>query len=207
MKKVKDLFVETKKVVKEYKKQAEALEAQEQELKLELSVLHSDMNAIFLDMETADLSDKIYLKMKVKEITSKAEIIETMLEELAETIEELKLQFVPLFQQALREDRKALNEYEVTSIAEKYRYLMLTEIADLGKQMQSQYREISPDIYEVFEDQKVREEFPRLEHSFHQDQYRPFFSWFEQSVVSKNEVLSATRGNLPEHLKTPKDVK
>lgn len=76
----------------------------------------------------------------------------------------------------------------------------------MGKQFQNQYHAIAPDIHEVFDDPKVKEEYPRLEYSFERDQYRPYFSWFETSVVSKDDVFWATRGNLPEHLKQPKDV-
>ena len=31
-------------------------------------------------------------------------------------------------------------------------------------------------------------------------------TWFETSVVSKNEMFSATRGNLPDHLQAPKEA-
>jgi hypothetical protein len=198
MEKVKDLFVETKKVVEEYKKQAEVIHQQEQELKLELAVMQSEMDAIFLDMEATDsLSDKIYLHSKVKEIVSKAEIVETMLEDLEGEKTALKLKFSPLYQQALRKDSAVKNSYSATQIVEKYKYLMLQEIAEIGEQMQSQYREISEDVYEVFEDSEVKKQYPRLEYYFHKDQYTPAFGWYGDAVVSKNEVFNAGRGNKP----------
>ncbi|MTH53524.1 hypothetical protein GKZ89_08845 [Bacillus mangrovi] len=203
---VKDLFTETKTVIVAYKAQVEELDKQEQELKADLEELQLEMTGNILEQEIAPISECIYLKIKNKEIVSKAEIIGTLLEELSEDRTALKLSFVPLLQQTLREDRKVINEYEATKVAEKYRYLMLKEIAETGKQCQSQFSAVAPDIYEVFEDQAVKEEFPRIEYSFHQDQYRPFFGWFEPSVVSKNDVNSATRGVLPAHLKAPKDV-
>ncbi len=95
----------------------------------------------------------------------------------------------------------------MTEFAIRHRYELLTEVAKMGKQFQKQYHAIAPDIYEVFEDTKVKEEYPRLEHSFNQEQYQPFFTWFETSIVSKNEMFSAIRGNLPEHLKAPKAAK
>ncbi|PFE22372.1 hypothetical protein CN279_25200 [Bacillus anthracis] len=204
---VKDLFVETKKIVNEYKEKAEVLNQEEQELKTELEALQEEMTAISLDSEGANLSERIYLKAQAKEINSKVEIIHSMLEELDEKRTALKLAYVPVFQEVLRKDRTSANEYDMTEIAIRHRYELLTEIAGVGKQFQKQYHAIAPDIYEMFDDPKVKEEFPRLEHSFNQDLYQPFFTWFESSVVSKNEVFSATRGNLPEHLKAPKEAK
>lgn len=203
---VKDLFIETKQVVADYKGKAEVLDQEEQELQAELVALQEEMTAILLDQENANLSERIYLKAHAKGINSKVEIIHSMLEELDEKRSALRLAFVPVFQEVLRKDRAGSNEYDVTEIAIRYRYELLTEIADMGKQFQKQYHAIAPDIYEVFEDPKVKEEYPRLEYSFNQDQYRPYFSWFETSVISKNDVFSATRGNLPDHLKQPKDV-
>ncbi len=204
---VKDLFIETKNVMADYKETAEVLNHEEQELKTELEALQEEMTAILLDSEGANLSERIYLKAQAKEINSKVEIIHSMLEELDEKRTALRLAYVPVLQDVLRKDRTSSYEYDVTELAIRHRYELLTEIADMGKQFQKQYHAIAPDIYEVFDDPKVKEEFPRLEHSFEQDQYRPYFSWFETSVVSKNEVFSATRGNLPEHLKAPKETK
>ncbi|MEY2304338.1 hypothetical protein [Bacillus tropicus] len=204
---VKDLFVETKKVVADYKEKDEVLNQEETELKAELVALQEEMTAIILDQEGANLSERIYLKAQAREINSKVEIINAMMEELAEKRSALKLAYVPVFQEVLRKDRTGANEYDMTELAIRHRYELLTEVAGVGKQFQKQYHEIAPDLYEVFEDPKVKEEFPRLEHSFNQDLYQPYFSWFETSVVSKNEMFSATRGNLPDHLKAPKEAK
>lgn len=204
---VKDLFVETKQVIAEYKAKAENLDQEERELQAELVAMQEEMTAILLDQENANLSERIYLKAQAKEINSKLEIVNSMLEELNEKKSALKLAYVPVFQEVLRKDRSSANEYDVTELAIRHRYELLTEVADMGKQFQKQYHAIAPEIYEVFEDTKVKEEYPRLEHSFNQEQYQPFFTWFETSVVSKNEMFSATRGNLPDHLKTPKEGK
>ncbi|MEW8980848.1 MAG: hypothetical protein AB2388_03745 [Bacillus anthracis] len=204
---VKDLFVETKKVVNEYKEKVEVLNQEEQELQAELAALQEEMTAILLDQENANLSERIYLKAQANGINSKVEIIHSMLEELDEKRTALKLAYVPAFQDVLRKERSTSNEYDMTELAIRHRFELLTEIAGVGKQFQKQYHAIAPDIYEVFGDPKVKEEFPRLEHSFNQEQYQPFFTWFETSVVSKNEVFSATRGNLPEHLKAPREAK
>ncbi|MCU5705281.1 hypothetical protein OCF67_13900 [Bacillus wiedmannii] len=204
---VKDLFVETKQVIAEYKAKAENLDQEEPELQAELVAMQEEMTAILLDQENANLSERIYLKAQAKGINSKLEIVNSMLEELNEKRSALKLAYVPVFQEVLRKDRSSANEYDVTELAIRHRYELLTKVADMGKQFQKQYHAIAPEIYEVFEDTKVKEEYPRLEHSFNQEQYQPFFTWFETSVVSKNEMFSATRGNLPDHLKQPKEGK
>jgi len=63
--------------------------------------------------------------------------------------------------------------------------------------MQNQYKQIAPEIYDVFEDEAVRKEFPRLEYVFREELYTPSFGWFSDAVVSKNEVFSACRGYKP----------
>jgi hypothetical protein len=201
MSKVKELFVETKKVIEAYNKQAEALEAQEQELKGELETLQNEMIAIMMDLEGASVSDKVYLKIRQKEIVTKAEIIGTILEELAEEKTDLKLQFV--LRQSIKHDSGNKAGLSAQQIVEKYRYLMLAEIAEIGNEMQKQYNAIAPDVMEVFEDEAVRKEFPRLEYAFNSDQYTPTFSWFSDSVVSKKDVFSSCRGykpNKPNHM-------
>lgn len=203
---VKDLFVETKKIVAEYKEHAEVLDKEEQELQAELVAMQEEMTVILLDKENGNLSERIYLKAQAKGINSKLEIIDSMLEELNEKRSALKLAYVPVLQEVLRKDRSSANKYDVTELAIRHRYELLTEVAEMGKQFQKQYHAIAPDIYEVFEDTKVKEEFPRLEHSFNQDQYQPYFNWFDKAVVSKNEMFSATRGNLPDHLTAPKEA-
>ncbi len=208
--KVKELFTETKKVVSEYKTKVEEIAKQEQELKADLIALQDEMTTNILDQENANVSDRVYLKIRNKEINQKAEIINVLLEELAEERTALKLEYTPIYRKAIRDDSARRNGYKATEIAEKYRYLMLKEVSDIGKQMQSQYREIAADIYEVFADSEVKKEFPRLEYVFNGDHYTPSFGWFNDAVVSKKEVFSACRGyepNLPKHMEEfKKDV-
>lgn len=206
---VKDLFVETKKVVADYNAKAEQLDQQERELNAELSVLQEEMTNNILAQEGATVSEMVFLKIGAKEINHKTEIIKVLLEELAEERTALKLEFTPLYRTAIRQDAKSKVEYNALEIAEKYKYQMLKEIADIGKQMQNQYFDISEDIYEVFENESVKQEFPRLEYVFNQEQFTPYFGWLGDSFVSKNEVFVATRGFMPEGVKVTKvkDVK
>lgn len=200
---VRNLFVETEKVVKDYKEKAELLDQQEKELKAELNVLQEEMTNNTLDQENAGISELVYLKISAKKIVQKTEIISVLLEELAEERTALKLQFTPIYRTAIRNDIANKSDYDANEIVERYRYEMLKEVADIGVQMQKQYRDISEDVYEVFEDVEVKKEFPRLEYVFNQEQYVPTFGWFSDSVVSKNDVFTATRGYLPEGVKQP----
>ncbi|MRX52365.1 hypothetical protein GJU41_00145 [Bacillus idriensis] len=205
--KVADLFFETKIVVAEYQEEAFQLDEQGRELKAELEALQEQHTANLIAQENASVSERVYLKIESKGIIQKSEVIGSLLEELENEHTELKLKFTPILQEALRKDRMILSQYDVTELAIKYRYLLLTEIAEIGKEMQGQYHAIAPDVMEIFEDPAVKEANPRLEYSFHADQFKPGLSWFDKSVVSKNELFAAVRGNLPQHLATPKDVK
>lgn len=205
---VQDLFVETKKVIEAYKEKAEQLDQQERELNAELAVLQEEMTNNNLAQEGVTVSEMVYLKISAKEINQKTEIIKVLLEELSEERTALKLQVTPIYRTALRHDTAKTSCYNATEIVERYRYEMLKEIAEMGVQMQKQYRDISEDVYEVFEDSEVKKEFPRLEYVFNKDQYTPQFGWFSDSVISKKDVFTATRGYLPEGVIQPieKDV-
>jgi len=204
--KVKDLFAETKKAIFLYKEKVVEIDQQQDELEIELVALQEEMTNILLDSENAPISDRVYLRIRQKEVVQKTEIIGTLLEELEEERTALKLSFVPVYQSVLKQDRTTSAKFDATEIAEKYRYLLLTEIAEIGMEMRGQYFSIANDILEVFEDPTVKENYPRIEHSFTQEQYTPSLSWFENSIVSKQEAFSAVRGNLPTNLKQPKDV-
>ena len=204
---VKNIFKETEKVLKEYKAQAEEFNKQEQELNAELVALNDELTAIMLDIETASITERVYFKIRSKEVNSKTEIINKLLEELDEERTELKLQFTPILKEAQANDRKGNVEYNATEIVEKYRYLMLTEIAELFKEMQSHYFAVDPEVMDIFDDSTVKEVHPRIYYSFNQDQYKPSLQWSNEAVVHKNEIFLAKDGRTPDNLKQPKDVK
>lgn len=203
--KVKPLFTETEKVLAAYQEEAKKLDNQRRELEAELSVLHEEMTANLTEQETADVGTLVYLKIHAKEINHKAEVIAVLLSELKEDRTELKLKYVPLIRKSLAKSPKS--EYNATEIVERHKYEMLAEIAEIGKQMQSQYYEMAPDIAEIFEDEGVLEQYPRLKYHFTYDSYKPSFNWLDRNVVSKNEVTTACSGSLPQGLKPFKDVK
>lgn len=203
--KVKPLFKEAEKVIAAYKEEVQKLDKQERELEAELSVLHGEMTANLTEQENADVGTLVYLKIQAKEISQKSEIINVLLEELREERTELKLKYVPLYRQALA--KSPYPEYEATEIVERYKYKMLKEISEIGKQMRTQYYEISHDLEEIFHDKGVLEQFPRLAYTHTYDTYKPKFNWFNNGVVTKSDVLTACDGSLPQGLKQPKDVK
>lgn len=204
--KVKDLFLETKKVVATYKEKVGELDQQENELKAELDTLTHELTLNLLDQEGATLSERIYLKAQAKGINSKVEIIDTMLEEIDEAKTALKMEYVPIYREVLQQDRKGFSQYNANEIVDHYRYQMLKEIADIGKQMQSQYNELAPDIFEVFQDPKVKENFKRIEYSFNRDHYKPSYSESIDTVISRYDVFNATGGAISDRIPTPKDV-
>lgn len=195
--KVKDLFVETKKVIASYKQRLSDIESQEHELDKELTSLQSQLTRNLADQGGAAVSELVYLKIQAKELSSKIEVIKELLQEILKQKTTLKLEFTPIFKTALQNDRPKVSEYNATQIAEKYRYLMLKEISEIGEQMQGQYIDIAGDIYSVFNDPAVVKEFPRLEYSFHSEQYVPFFGWFGETVISKNDIFAACSGRTP----------
>ncbi|QDZ88740.1 hypothetical protein [Priestia megaterium] len=203
MTQIKDLFTEAKKVIASFKEKDAQLDKQEQELHAELAVLQEEMTNNILATEEATVTELVYLKIQSKDIIQKTEIIKVLLEELEEERTALKLEFAPQYSRVLGQAKT--HEYNATKIAEKYKYQMLKEIADIGKQMQTQYFEIAPDIDEVIKDSKVLGQYPRFAYAYNYDNYKPSFSWFDKAVVSKNEVLSATGGHIPEGVKEPQE--
>lgn len=201
--KVRELFTDVKEVLEDYKEKNEQLDQQERELNAELHVLQEEMNSNMLAQETATVPELVYLKIEAKNIVQKTEVIKILLEDLAEERDELKLSYVPILRGAL--GKTGLSEYNVTELVERYRYEMLKEVADIGKQIQSQYSEVEADLMEVFDDSKVKEQYPRLSYQYGRDTYKPSFSWFTRDVVNKNEVFYACSGSLPQGVKVPKE--
>src|SRR5207248_2843594 len=117
----------------------------------EIVTLQEEMTAIILDLETAGITEKVYLKIRSKEINSKTEIINRLLEELEEEKAALKISYVPLLRESQAKDRKVKAEYNVNAIVERYKWEMFNEIAEIGKGMQSQYNAVAPDLMEILD--------------------------------------------------------
>lgn len=205
--KVMNLFTETEKVIAEYKEKAEKIHQQERELNAELNVLQEEMTTNMLAKETATISELIYLRIQGVEIVNKTEIIKSLLEEVAEERTDLKVKFTPILQEALKNDRQSFaGIYSANEIVNKYRYQMLKEIANIGKQMQGQYNTIAPDVLDIIEDAAVKETFPRVENSFNRDHYKPVYGESMNNVIHRNDIFLATAGQITDRIPKPKDV-
>ncbi|EGI2115034.1 hypothetical protein FH832_003102 [Listeria monocytogenes] len=205
--KVKKLFTETEKVIAAYKEEAEKLDQQESELTAELEALQLEMTANILAQENAGVSDLVYLKIQAKEINHKAEVIAVLLEELKQNRVDLKLKYVPLLRQSQGVDGKVRAEYDINAIVDKYKWLMFTEIAGIGKQVLNQYSTIAPDLMEILDDREVTKVHPRVMNQFSSESYKPTFWQDIKTVVHREDIRLACSGSLPQGLKQPKDVK
>lgn len=202
------LFNETEKVIAEYKKRVNELELQEQELDAELNALQEEHTALILDQESANLSERIYLKSQAKEVVGKSEIVNSMIGELEEEKAALRLEFALLYKTALSKDSQAkAGKYNINEIVDKYRYQMISEIASMGKQMADQYNAIAPDVNDLFEDEKVIEAFPQVRYGFNQDHWKPTYEEVTKNILNRNQVNEALGGYIPASIPRPKDVK
>jgi len=203
-----DLFESTKKVLAEYTAENDKLEEREEYLKNELASLQEQHTAILIDTQnTEEIGERIYLAKQAKETVTESEVLMSMLEAVAEEKKDLKVKYVPILKKATQTDRELLGDYSATEIVKKHRQTMLTQIADIGTQMQNQYYAIAPDVLEILGDSEVKEVFHSRDLRFEREEYRPSFVWFTTSVVSKQDVFSAASGFLPEDLKKlKKDV-
>jgi hypothetical protein len=205
--KVKPLFKETEKVIAAYKEEVQKLDERGRELEAEVAVLSEEMTANLTEQETADVSTLVYLKIQAKEINKKAEVIAVLLEELKEDRTELKLKYVPLLRKSQSVDGKVRAEYNVNAIVDKYKWLMFTEIAEIGKQVLNQYSTIAPDLMEILDDKEVTKVHPRVMNQFSSESYKPTFWQDIKTVIHREDIRLACSGSLPQGLKQPKDVK
>ncbi|MED3759693.1 hypothetical protein P4555_11530 [Peribacillus frigoritolerans] len=205
---VDDLFTETKKTLKQYRAKCKDLNKQESELKAELVALQSEHMANLMSQETATISERIYLNFQAKEIVTKAEVISSMLEEVAEKRTALKLQTVNLLQESLGKDNRVKSKYNANEIVDDYLYRMFMELTEIGQQMQSQYRAIAPDILEIYEDPKVAESFTDAQLRFSSDEYRLSYWQANKTVVHREHIRLAGGGHMPSEIRPPaKEVK
>lgn len=195
---VPDLYIEAKKAVNAYQEEVQHLDAQEQELKAELAVLQEEMTQNMLDQEGSSVSDRIYLRIRGKEISSRADIIATVLAELQEERQELKLKYATIFKEALVEDRKQSPNFsaKVQAIIDGHIYAMLAEVADLSGQLKQQHNSISGGINAVYQDEKVNEVHRNLRYRFDWDIYKPSFSNFGKTVLNRNHIDYSLGGHI-----------
>ncbi|MGE7596513.1 hypothetical protein ACQKMY_25880 [Peribacillus frigoritolerans] len=205
---VDDLFVETRKTVKQYKAKCRDLNKQESELKSELVAIQTEHTANLISQETATLSERIYLNMQAKGLVDKAQVINAMLEELEDKRTDLKMQTVTSLQEAITKDARVKSQYDTNEIVDTHLYRMFTELTEIGGQFQSQYRAIAPDILELYEDPKVQEAFPTNQLRFDSDSYKMPYWQANKTVVHREDIRWACGGHMPPNIRKPqKEVK
>lgn len=203
---VPDLFVEAKKAVNQYQSEVHSLDAQESELTAELLVLQQELTGNMLSQEGASVSDRVYLRLQGKEISTRSDIITGVLAELEEERHELKLKYVPVFTAALTKDRQKSPSYsaKVKEIVDGHLYAALEEVADISKQIGQQHTALAGGINDVFQDEKANEIHRNLRYRFGWDSYKPSFSNFGTTVLNRHHVDYATGGAIHPDFKSKK---
>lgn len=194
--KIPNLYVETKKAVAAYQNEVHLLNAEEQELTAELDVLQQEMTENMLSQEGSNVSDRVQLRLRGKEISVRADIIATVLAELAEERHELKLKYIPIFASATTEDGKGVPSYssKIREIVDGHIYIMLEEIADMSAQLKQQHDDISDGLNEVYKDPKVNEVHRNIRYRMDWERSKPSFTNFGKIVLDRYHVDSATNG-------------
>lgn len=193
--KVEDIFPCTKEVLANFKAEENTLHHEYEQLKMELADTQEKITINVLNREAAELSERITLTMQYKELTNKVEVINLMLEENKQRQTQLKLQYAWELREAIRKESTIRSTYNVNEIIERHKSLMLNEIAALGHDMLSQYREIAPELHYLFDDSDVHEMYPRFSQAFTNEYFRPGFdNKYGKTIISRDEIEQARYG-------------
>lgn len=203
---VPDLYPETKKAVAAYQAEVQLLDAEEQELNAEMELLQQEMTENMIDQEGASVSDRVYLRMRGKEISTRAEIISAVLAELEEERHEQKLKYVPIFSKAVSADSVGKPSYsaKVQESIDRHIYKMLEEIADMSAQLKQQHDAISNDLNEVYQDEKVNEVHRNIRYRQDWERSKPTFFNQGKTVLDRYHVDAATNGYIHSDFKNKK---
>lgn len=200
-----DILMHTKVAVAVYKAELQLLEDRGEKLAEKLATIqqsHTD-NLLKLDSCT-DVDEIITLKFENINLVSNSKVINSLVEGLAEEKTELKIKHAPLFETALREDGNARKgKYSANQIVDTMRYGMISAVADIGKEMQSQYFAIEADVKDLFDDVAVQEVHVRIGRGFTAERFQPTYSEFDKTVVSRQDIFTAASGQMPPNLRKP----
>jgi hypothetical protein len=186
------LFKATKQAVADYKESVALLDKREVVLHEELETLQHQHTKLLLDQQgVTDVSDIIYMRKQGKEISDDIKVIQSLLEEVNEEKKALKIANGTAFREALLNDRKEVEKYNINHMVNNVRYELLKSIADLSQAMTNQYEEISSDIGEVLSDGNVMAAHPRIEYVAHSDNFLPTYGESMPNVITKNDIFAA----------------
>lgn len=190
-----EIFPYSKEVLTNFKAEENTLKHDYEQLEIELADTQQKISINMLNREAADLSDRINLTMQYKELTNKVNVINLMLEENKQQQSQLKLQYAWELRKAIRKESTIRSKYNVNEIIERHKSLMLNEIAALGDDMLSQYREIAPELHYLFGDSEVHEMYPRFSQAFTTEYFRPGFdNKYGKSIISRDDIEQARYG-------------
>lgn len=195
-----ELFPATKEVISAYENEVSKLDKKELELKGRLEALQCQLVSNLQEKElTDDVSLSFNLTVQSKKINEDADVINLMLEQLREKRLEVKLKYLPIFQDALKNDYNEVLKYNTNELVNDLRYAMLKAIADLSNEMAAQYEEVAPAVYSIFEDPTIMYQFPSLQYAFYKGKYVPHFENENPVVISKADVFSAVEAGIVSH--------
>lgn len=193
--KVEDIFPYTREVLANFKTEEGTLIHEYEQLEMELEETQNKITINVLNREAAELSERINLTIQYKELTNKVEVINLMLEENKQKQTKLKLQYALVLRDAIRKESTIRSEYNVNEIIERHKSQMLNEIAAMGDEMLTQYREIAPELHYLFNDTEVREMYPRFSNVFTIEYFRPGFdNKYGKTIISRDEIDQARLG-------------
>ncbi|KKK37528.1 hypothetical protein WQ57_13910 [Mesobacillus campisalis] len=200
-----NLFEGSKKALQAYRAEVKKINEQEKKLKETLEGLQAEHTANLLDQEiTDDVSQLVYLNRQARDIIMETQVIESMLERLAEAKTETKLKYAPIIKDATYKDLSVKGKkYDLTDFATNIRYQFIEAVAEVGREMDTQYREIAPEILELFQDEAVLEVYPRMKYEFNREYWKPTIQLSE--FLSESDLTYAKMGSIT--VAKPKDVK
>lgn len=203
---VPDLHVEAKKAVAAYQAEVQLLDAEEQELNAELELLQQEMTENMMAQEGANVSDRVYLRMRGKEISVRADIVASVLSELQEERHELKLKYVPIFDKAVSADSIGNPSYstKIQDMVNSHIFAMLEEISDMSSQIKQQHNAISSGLNTVYQDAKVNEVHRNIRYRQDWERRKPAFFNNGKYVLDRYHVDAATNGYIHSDFKNKK---
>lgn len=200
------LFPNTKKVSMEYRKVKSKLDERNKQLQERLVSLQDKLSKNMKEQQVyRNVDDLIYLQMTSKEIFKEMDIIESLLDELKEEYRDLKLTYVPLYQQSLLDDRQQRPNYSITDTVTAVKWELIKAIVDLSQAMKHQQGELN-ELYEVLNDPAVKEKYPRIEYVLNGTNVKPEYSEPFYTVISRYHIFSAIDGQIPTDIKQHEGV-
>lgn len=203
-----DLFVHTKVAVSAYKEELKQLEERGEKLAEKLAAVQAEHTENLLKLNgTTDVDEIITLKFENINLVSNSKVVSFLLEGLEEEKTDLKVKHAPLYEAATKADMKARSgKYDANAIVDVLRYEMVRSIADIGMKMQEQFFAVEADVKEVFDDVAVKENHVNIGRGFTPEHYKPSYSEFSKTVVSKQDIFTAISGQMPPNIRKPEGV-